>query len=334
MKLFIIVFSILFSVNLFATQNRNQGQVSRRGFLSGLLGAGAVAVVNPMSVLSSGFGAVNVALPEALKRHIVRMRLKTVSVVGESVTGKVTDPFLGLKNYVKFLEELALDPRHANYNAALLNKLKAAKQSLVMFEQAYLKNLGKGLESSSNSETKSIDSNSSGSKRGQLSREVSPEHLAAEAEQQEFLLQLQELPMDLRIITIRSLLGLDHLRRMAWQVHYSGIVEIESIGLSHESFEVQHPINSSTVILSLEEMKLIRQYRFYLLETLHELLTEKTFLNAKGMLEGFENISMAELLLNQFLEESNLVIQAYETAQDLNNYPLQESFLSCNGYLN
>lgn len=324
MRFFIFVFSILFSITICANPKTDKTQLSRRGFLRGLLGAGAVAAVNPMSVLSSGFGAVNAALPEALKRHIVKVRLRTISVVGESAAGQVADPFLGLKNYIKFLEDLALDPNNASYNSALLNKLKAAKQSLTMFEQAYLKNIN----SSSDVDTKST--NSSETTQGQ---NVKVKDSVSNNDDQNYLNQLREMPMDLRIIALRSMIGVDLLRRMAWQVHYSGVVSIDDSEVSLEGVSLSGNQLIPTVILTEDEFKIIEKYHFYLLKMLEDMLLEKTFLNSKGMLEGFENISMAELLVNHFIEESGLVIRAYKTAQNLNNSNLPQTEGLCYGYL-
>lgn len=326
MRFFTFVFSILFSITIFANQNTDKTQLSRRGFLRGLMGAGAVAAVNPMSVLSSGFGAVNAALPEALKRHIVKVRLKTISVVGESATGQVSDPFLGLKNYIKFLEELALDPNNANYNSALLNKLKAAKQSLVVFEQAYLKNIN----SASNLDNKSANS---GETSQSQSVNVQDPISIEEEKGSDYLSLLRQMPMDLRVLTIRSLLGVDLLRRMAWQVHYSGIVSIDNAEVSVEGVQFGSYRNKPTLILTETEFLLVQKYKSYLVQTWNEILQEKTFLKSKGMLDGFENISIAELLLIQFIEESELVVQAYKTAQNFNNSNLPQVEGLCYGYL-
>ncbi len=285
---FVFTFITLSIAQAGSNDLNDKGRLSRRGFLGVLLGGATAAAMNPMSILGSSLEGLRIGLPAALKKHIVSVRLKTISVVGETA-GQVTDPLLGLRNYIKFLEDLALDPINVEYNAAILNKVKAARQSLVVFEQAYLKNpLGQN----------QLDKPQDLIQKDSLNTKSLSEKGESEELRSVFAESLQDLPMDIRIITIRTLLGPEFLRKMAWQVHFSNLKTI-------------HP----TLILTDNEFQIIKDYYTYLYEASVALNYEKINLNNKGM--SLESLgSFSELFLNQLMLEASEVIEAFNLAQN------------------
>jgi hypothetical protein len=62
--------------------------LSRRGFFAGA----AVVAVNPMSAISASVEGLRAGLPEALKRKLVQLRLKTIYTVGSEASA-TPDPF-------------------------------------------------------------------------------------------------------------------------------------------------------------------------------------------------------------------------------------------------
>lgn len=171
-----------------------------------------------------------------------------------------------------------------------MKKVSAAQEALVAYQEVFVRGLASNTSVDINSESQ------------QESWQKDLQQIQDQADQDgdinsSLAEDLNQQPLDVRVIAIRGLLGPDLLRKMAWQVHF---VNIES--------------DEYTVILNRSEVSLIMQYYAYLHQAMAELEKEKLALASKGMDDLTGSASITEALLAQFMFEAREVILAYHKA--------------------
>lgn len=295
---------ILISFNLYAVDLDQQG-MGRRGFLRGLFGTAMVVAINPSFVPSA---PPLTGLPASLKEMLVKLRLKTIYEIGPETALK-PDPFLGLRKYHQLLRELAQSTSSPEHRAIILGRIKATEDTLIAFERVYAR--GANItQSSSASQTPETQ------KRVQIhEEEFESLDLTDEASDLPLKHELERLPLDVRIVTIRTLLGPDLLRKMAWQVHYS------------------NPQFGMAEVLKRSDINFIQEYYSYLHQLRSELELEKMNLEARGLSDfGIEN-GISTALVYQFMAEARDVILAYYRVTKGIKTSESESGI-CGNYLN
>ncbi len=315
---FIIFLALVFGFSeLQAADSERSSGLSRRGFLRGFFASAAVVAVNPMAAITTASNSglaegLSAGLPEALKRKLVQLRLRSIYTVG-SETAASPDPFLGLKNYIKILEDLVHQTTNPEHKALLMKKVAAAQEALLAYQNAFFRGLSTQPSSNPKSETTNPKaSHEDADITSDESNSVNPSEDILRNE-------LNQKPLDIRVLTIRGLLGPDLLRRMAWQVHF-----------------VNYKQNEITITLRPSDMTLILQYYGYLHEAFIELQKQNLFLASKSMLDTEVSDVMTASLLIQFMDEAREVILSYEKAANSDFNTVNEMDVltsSCMSYL-
>lgn len=256
---------------LLIAQNEAEGgkHLSRRGFLRGLIaGAGVAATTSPGALIASTGRRGSLVLPEALRRKIVAARMQTITQANPQAGVHVP----GLKGYVRYLKRLMGDySSHPEIQAKLSTLAQNGERALETYHQVqeaslHYKAAQKALaQTQQASQASAVSNTSAKTTRAGLSP----------AQKKALIKKLRSLPADMKIITIRALLGPDLLRKMAWQAKFENMV------------------------LNYEEVHLIEDYR--------ELIKQSLLDRPEGPLSA--------ALAPRFLEEADHVLESYYRAK-------------------
>jgi len=195
-----------FSVTGFADENKKG--LTRRGFISSFLAAGAVAAT-PSSVLSAGStsGSSTAALPPAILKKLAAIRISSLDTIDS-----------GLNVYIKQLRKILADTRSESLKKLLNARIIKAENALTIYQDVRMAARGEVTTSFENSNTVS----------NSLSKIDQKETLRLNQKKIRMLQDLDSISPDLKFLIIRSVLDVRLLNRMAWQAHYGS----ESIILS------------------------------------------------------------------------------------------------------
>lgn len=256
----LILVLLSFQYSALAEKKEKEG-VSRRSFLQ--RAAAAVTAVVAVPSLPFSAGATAKGLPITLRKKLASLRLSTLGTSDS-----------GLKIYISQLKELT-HPGTPDVLKKYINvRINSAEQALEGFDAMKAEQLA------FKTKTKSLGAKIS--KKNALksaSKNSRPGLKKINLNKIEALGDLNAMPPDIRMLTIRTLLDVNLMSRMAWQAHYG----------------------DKTVTLTKNEVQLIQEYKHLLNLTL----------------KSAPKKSLSSVLIPKLVQEADFVLEAYRSTSRL-----------------